>query len=705
MAGLFDIGKSGLNSYRQALSVTGQNIANINTDGYKRREASLAEVSSTSGGVTAISSQLGLGVRVDEIRRSFDEFLLNKARNATSYASNAESYLENISQLENVLLPGEANLGNAIGLLFKSFQEVASNPSDTSPRIMVLHNANYLSDLFHQTNKLTEELIDGLNSQSELAVSELNYLVDNLANVNRNIISSGAKTQNALLDNRDAILDKMSEYIGITVELETNNTATVSLGKSGNGHKLVDGVNASQLRVDRGIQGLNFFISKSGTEVLTSQVTDGKLNGLKESFYSMSNTLKTLDEIAFKIVQDVNKIHQNGIDLEGNKGKKFFHSLSFEAIPSESNLGDATAFVEVTDRSLVGTDEITFNYSEENNLWTARDTNGNQIANGRDQVNLPGLNIEFSGTAYKNDTIIISPVKGASAAIGVSIERPEEIAAALPFKVSAGLSNASDTTMKVMEVDTHQEYENPPEIHKIMSDGHSYLAATNFIRDGAVATIPANVSEIELFSLKQQSSVNFSVADTAISGIQNVNLSIVSGNNAAKNFSFALAEYAENVNTNSSDSSFDWSDAEEIARLMNVGALTATNTVDRIPPTASSSSIEITGSLIDNDDRFSVTLVDEEGNQTTLTHIASDVNENSTTIATGLATVSENQSIYSISSTDGVLSISRSDGVNFAVNVGVSVNDDGVELDNAASSQAVNQTSNGDQGGEPVSFL
>ncbi|MBT5728230.1 MAG: hypothetical protein HOI73_02315, partial [Alphaproteobacteria bacterium] len=41
MAGLFEIGKSGLNSYREALSVTGQNIANINTDGYKRREASL----------------------------------------------------------------------------------------------------------------------------------------------------------------------------------------------------------------------------------------------------------------------------------------------------------------------------------------------------------------------------------------------------------------------------------------------------------------------------------------------------------------------------------------------------------------------------------------------------------------------------------------------------------------------------------------
>ena len=44
MSSLFDIGKSGLQSYRQSLAVTGQNIANINTDGYKRREANLEEI-------------------------------------------------------------------------------------------------------------------------------------------------------------------------------------------------------------------------------------------------------------------------------------------------------------------------------------------------------------------------------------------------------------------------------------------------------------------------------------------------------------------------------------------------------------------------------------------------------------------------------------------------------------------------------------
>ena len=84
MPSLFEIGKSGLQAYRQSLAVTGQNIANVNTEGYKKRDAALAEVSGAGGGITEISDQTGLGVRVEEIRRSFDEFLLDKARQTSS---------------------------------------------------------------------------------------------------------------------------------------------------------------------------------------------------------------------------------------------------------------------------------------------------------------------------------------------------------------------------------------------------------------------------------------------------------------------------------------------------------------------------------------------------------------------------------------------------------------------------------------------
>ena len=58
MPSLFDIGKSGLQAYRQSLAVTGQNIANINTEGYKKRAASLEEVSG-AGGLDGFAAEPG----------------------------------------------------------------------------------------------------------------------------------------------------------------------------------------------------------------------------------------------------------------------------------------------------------------------------------------------------------------------------------------------------------------------------------------------------------------------------------------------------------------------------------------------------------------------------------------------------------------------------------------------------------------------
>ena len=84
MPSLFDIGKSGLQAYRQSLAVTGQNIANINTDGYKKRQTALEEVTGAGGGVTEISDQTGLGVRVEDIKRAFDQFLVDKVRQTQS---------------------------------------------------------------------------------------------------------------------------------------------------------------------------------------------------------------------------------------------------------------------------------------------------------------------------------------------------------------------------------------------------------------------------------------------------------------------------------------------------------------------------------------------------------------------------------------------------------------------------------------------
>ena len=99
MTRLFDVGKSAIQAYRQSLSVTGQNIANINTDGYVRREADLQEVTASQGGITSLANQSGLGVRVADIRRSFDELLAGRKLSASSNFEQSDSFLRQVEKL------------------------------------------------------------------------------------------------------------------------------------------------------------------------------------------------------------------------------------------------------------------------------------------------------------------------------------------------------------------------------------------------------------------------------------------------------------------------------------------------------------------------------------------------------------------------------------------------------------------------------
>ena len=145
MPSLFDIGKSGLQAYRQSLAVTGQNIANVNTDGYKKRDVALEEVSGAGGGVTEISDQTGLGVRVEQIRRAFDEFLIDKARQASSSFKSADTFSDEVRDLENLLLPTDTNLSSSIGDFFNSLQDIAAYPDDQASRIVAIEKGKDLA--------------------------------------------------------------------------------------------------------------------------------------------------------------------------------------------------------------------------------------------------------------------------------------------------------------------------------------------------------------------------------------------------------------------------------------------------------------------------------------------------------------------------------------------------------------------------------
>ena len=61
--------------------------------------------------------------------------------------------------------------------------------------------------------------------------------------------------------------------------------------------------------------------------------------------------------------------------------------------------------------------------------------------------------------------------------------------------------------------------DNLPTIEETFSNQLSMIGATDFIRNGSVAIVPANVSNLELISLLQQSELNFSLTDDEVTSI------------------------------------------------------------------------------------------------------------------------------------------------------------------------------------------
>src|SRR5262245_28755484 len=85
--GSFSAGLSGLNANAQALAVVGNNLANINTVGFKASTVTFRDlVYQSVGGSSENPTQIGLGVGIAQISPVFTQGTIESSRSATNVA-------------------------------------------------------------------------------------------------------------------------------------------------------------------------------------------------------------------------------------------------------------------------------------------------------------------------------------------------------------------------------------------------------------------------------------------------------------------------------------------------------------------------------------------------------------------------------------------------------------------------------------------
>ncbi len=343
MASLFEIGKSGVQAYRQALSVTGQNIANVNTDGYNKRAADLEEVPSVQGGVTNVPDQSGLGVRVNQIRRSFDTFLATNSRNTNAEYEKLDKFVDDLNRLENMLLPSDSDLGTFIGRFFNSLQDVASRPDELSARTVAIENGKALANSFNSYDKQIDDFKNTASKEVTENIKKVNEITKQLSQVNKLVMSGGSKSASPdILDARDSLLMDLSKYVNFTVDYGDSGDAKVRMGSSGNGMILLEKTNQSIMSSVIQDKRIAFTLSKDGKNKVISDVSSGMLVGLKNFYDFVGEVQSELSDLAGRVAKDFNEIQTNGIDLNGRSGKTMFsvNSMKYEVEnTNKSNFG------------------------------------------------------------------------------------------------------------------------------------------------------------------------------------------------------------------------------------------------------------------------------------------------------------------------------------------------------------------------------
>lgn len=444
MANTLGIGTTALSALQRAISTTGQNIANVNTDGYSRQSVTFSARPAQDIG----AGYLGSGVQVTSIDRAYNQFLANDVQQRTASSGYYSLYANAAERVDSMLGDPSTSITQAMDSFFASAEAVANSPTSLPERQVMLSNAETLVQRFDYIVGRVDDVTKEMNSQIAGAVSEINQLAGGIATLNEEIAKVSGRTgglPNDLLDQRDALIVQLSSLVDTKTVAQDDGSLNVFIGR---GQPLVTGsvaeTLATQTDPDLGstsIVTLSAFVA--GSSDVSDFLTGGKLGAaLTVTDEVVNPTRRELNLLAVGFAETVNAIQEGGDDLQGVNGTALFTETEgvVKTAPSvddsTANSGNAAVTFTVTDAKLLTGDSYRVDYTATGvnlrNLTTDAVT-----TLGASPATVDGVQITYTAQvatggagANQGDAFIVDPVFQASRFLEVKIDDPAKIAAA-----------------------------------------------------------------------------------------------------------------------------------------------------------------------------------------------------------------------------------------------------------------------------------
>jgi flagellar hook-associated protein 1 FlgK len=321
------VGLSGLEAQQVGMDTVGQNVANANTPGYVEEEAELGAVGSVQHmGFDDSAAQLpGDGVEVAGIQRLSNTYLQQASYTAQADQGMLTSQQTGLSSVQsNFPEPSTTGISSQLTQFWQDWSTLANNPSDSATRATLVQDATSLTSSLNQTSTalstVSQQTLQGMGS----TLTQVNQEASQIAALNQQLLpaaAGGAATSsdaNELEDQRDELVSKLSNQLGVNVTYNANGTANVNVGSE----PLVSGTSAQTLSLSTSGPPYNLVWSQDQS---TFQPSSGALAGdLDVVNQYVPQYQQGLDQVAQSLMGSVNKLMSNGYDLNGNPGAPFF---------------------------------------------------------------------------------------------------------------------------------------------------------------------------------------------------------------------------------------------------------------------------------------------------------------------------------------------------------------------------------------------
>lgn len=438
MNNLFNLARNGISVAQAAIRVTGDNLTNGMSGNYSRRSLIIGEL----GGMSTAQGFFGYGARASGVERAYDAFANNQLRDSLSGYASFTGRMEQLADIDNMLADESDNVSVSLGKLFKDMATLSGDPADGPARAAVFTSLDVLANRYNASAKRLSGLEKSTNTQIERSAKEINSYTEQLAQLNKQLerLQGNGAPPADLLDQRDALLEGLSEQLGITVtEDQISGRVSVTLP---DGRPLVSDDTAYKLETSPSDAEPNKMIvsyvdaNGKASPLDENAITKGRLGGLfKFRNEDLVVARQDLNQMAFMMAHRMNKQNGEGLTAEGKSGGDLFSLPDIKAIANAKNRGgDALDQIAVTNFKEVKSENYDISFDGAN--WVVKGADGRIVpldpAAPAGTLKFDGIEITLPtpSTALAGDKFTLNPMAGAAEGISRKITSAQDFAAA-----------------------------------------------------------------------------------------------------------------------------------------------------------------------------------------------------------------------------------------------------------------------------------